>query len=238
MTSSIRALGLGIVSAAMPLQAQSGNSGLAPPQIVVSAIGEVRVTPDRATISFSVETRGQTASIAAAENSRRQKAVLDALRGKVGAQDQLSTSGYMVSPDERFDSGQRKVVGYIARNVVVLETRLIERVGTFIDTALAAGSNVVSGLRFFSSTADEARRGALAAAVRRARADADAMALAAGGSLGGLLELSTSGQDRPVLGDVSMAMVRAAVPETPIVPSDQTISAFVSARWLYLSPPR
>jgi uncharacterized protein len=234
----IRVLGLQLMGAATTLAAQSGSGATAPPQIVVSATGEVRLAPDRATMSFSVETRGQTATAAASENARRQKAVMEALRAKAGAQDQLSTSGYMVAADEHFDAGQRKVVGYISRNTVILETRLIDRIGGFIDTALSAGSNLMSGLRFYASSVDEARRGALGDAVRRAHADAEAMARAASGSLGGLLELTTSAPRGPVIGDVSMAMIRSAAPETPIVPGDLTISVQVSARWLFVAIPQ
>ena len=208
----------------------------APPQILVSASGEVRIQPDRATIMFSVETRGQTAAAAAAENARKQKSVTDALRGKIGSQDQLTTGGYSVSTDDRYDSGQRKVVGYVARNTVVLETKSIDKVGSFIDAALSNGSNVISGLRFWSSTVDVARRDALTSAVTRAREDAEAIARAAGGSLGPLLEIQAGAASMPiVMGESVMAMRASAAPETPITPSEQTVTASITARWAFIA---
>src|SRR5262245_6129217 len=107
--------------------AAQGNSppSATQPQISVSATGEVQIRPDRATIMFSVETRAATAAAAGAENARRQKSVSDALKAKIGSDDRLTTAGYSVSTDDRYDGGQRKVVGYIARNTVVLETRSI-----------------------------------------------------------------------------------------------------------------
>jgi len=212
--------------------AQETTAQSAPPQIVVSATGEVRVQPDRATIMVSVETRAPAAAAAGAENAKRLKAVTDALRAKAGSGDVLSTAGYSVTSDDRYDAGQRKTVGYIARNTVVLETQSIERVGSFIDVALSSGANLISGLRFWSSTIDRARREALAIAVATARADAESMAKAAGGSLGTLLELQASSSNGPV---VMEAMAMRAAAETPITPSQQTVSASITGRWAYLT---
>ena len=50
------------------------------PQIAVTGRGEVKVSPDRATIQISVQTRASTAAAAAAENANKQQAVLAALR--------------------------------------------------------------------------------------------------------------------------------------------------------------
>lgn len=94
-----------------------------PPQIVTTASDEATVTPDQATIVFTVETRVATAAVAAAENARRQRGVIDAIRRKGVAADDITTAGYSVSTDDRYDHGQRKVVGYIARNSVLVDIR-------------------------------------------------------------------------------------------------------------------
>jgi uncharacterized protein YggE len=206
------------------------------PQIVVSASGEVRVKPDRADISFAVETRAQTAAAAAAENARRQKAVMDALRAQIGAEDALSTVGYNVMVDERYDGNERRVLGYIARNTVMLSTRLLDRVGALIDQALASGANVVHGLSFSYSRADEARRQALADALSKARADADALARAAGGSLGSLIEIQVGAYPNPPV--PMMELARAAPAQTPIEPGEQSVQASVTARWAFNPGPR
>ncbi|MBV6520013.1 MAG: hypothetical protein MNPFHGCM_00117 [Gemmatimonadaceae bacterium] len=221
------------LSPAVGLGQSAPASPSVPPSIVVSAIGEASIQPDRATMMFSVETRAPTAAAAGAENARLQRAVTDALRGRIASSDRLSTAGYSVSTDDRYEDGQRRVTGYIARNTVVLETRSIERVGAYIDLALSSGSNLVSGLRFWASAADKARREALADAVKRARADAEAIAAAAGGSLGQLLEVQSSSPGGPIIME-AMAM-RSAATETPISPSEQTVSATVSAKWVFVA---
>lgn len=204
------------------------------PQISTSVNGEAKVQPDRATIIFAVETRATTAAKAGADNAKRQKAVLDTLKKLGLAEGQLSTAGYSVAPEMRYDGKQPQVVGYVARNSVVADIRRIDQVGSLIDAALGSGSNVVSSLRFYSSKAEDARRTALADAVAKARSDAEAMARAAGGSLGTLLELATSAQPRMYGPEMAMARVASDAVETPIEAGEQTVSVFVSARWAFV----
>ncbi len=228
----MKSLYLAGIALGVALSAASGQTGPTSPvpQISVSATGEAKVQPDRATIMFAVETRAQTAARAGADNAKRQQAVLDTLK-KLGLVDgQLSTTGYSLSPETRHDGKQPQVVGYVARNVVKVDVRRIDQVGTFVDAALAAGANVVSSLRFFSSRSDEARQEALADAVAKARREAESMAGAAGGSLGALIELATSGPVRPIYAE-EFAMARVASDGTPIEVGEQTVAVSVSARW-------
>ena len=175
--------------------AQSGQSLVMPavPALVTSGQGEAKVAPDRASLLVNVQTRGITAASTASENAQKTRAVLDAL-AKLGLpREQLGTEGYTVSPELRYekDGGSPKVTGYVVTNTVKAETRRVEQAGAMIDAALGAGANMINSLSFYASSIDVPRREAIVAAVTSARADADAMARAAGGSLGNLLEMST-----------------------------------------------
>lgn len=221
-----------VATRAVPAQV-GGSSN--PAQIVTSGVGESRVAPDRATIFVGVQSRGATASIAAADNARRQRAILDTLRSLGFGGDQLSTMNYNVSPEMQYNPNNQppKVTGYIVSNTVRVEIRKLEDVARAIDASLAKGANEISGLQFFSSKADSVRRTALAVAVANARSDAEALARAAGGALGPLLELSSSiAPDRPEFRGMTAMAARAP---TPIEPGQQTISANVLARWQFLA---
>lgn len=239
MRNSVRVaavIGAVFVASASGASAQVAN----PPQIVVSGSGEAMITPDRATIFLGIQTRAATAAAAAAENARRQQAILDTLR-KIGfVSDQLTTVNYSVSPEMQYSpNGQTppKVVGYVVTNQVRAATKRIEDVARAIDASLAKGANEVSSLQFYSSKADSTRRSALAAAVADARADAESLARAAGGSLGALLELSTVETPMRPVPMMAQARMVAAAP-TPIEPGQQTISASVTVRWLFVPGPR
>lgn len=226
-----------VAIAGSPLMAQQPVQP--PPQIVTSAHGEVRMAPDRATITIGVQSRATTAAAAAAENSRKQRAVIDAIRAKGVPAEQIGTSGFNVVPETRYDrEGQvaPRTTSYLVSNMVTVELRRIDQVGPVIDAALGAGANQIHSLGFGIAAADSARRAALALAVAKAKGDAEVMARAAGGSLGQLLEL-TAGESyfpppRPM---VAMRMAEgAAADAVPIEAGQETIRATVTARWQFV----
>ena len=233
MKRSSLALLLSLPASALAQQTSMPMHAPPPPQIVVSAEGEVKVSPDRATIFVAVETRAPTAARAAADNASRAKAVIDALRKLGIAPERIATEGYAVHPDWRYEEREQKLVGYVARNTVRVELEQMERTGAAIDAALGAGANNISAMNFWSSRQDEARRNALAAAVAKAKADAEVLARAAGGGIGTLLEINTSMQ--PIVYPMArMEMAQAARADTPIQPGEQSITAVVHARWQFV----
>jgi uncharacterized protein YggE len=209
-------------------------------QIVTSAEAVARVRPDRASIDVGVQTRAATAAEAAALNARRQQAIIDAVRARGVASDDIATTNYNVSPELRYREGEApQVTGFTVSNEVLVTVRTIGAVGGVIDAALAAGANQINSLEFSVANPDSARRAALTAAVVKARADAEVMARAAGGALGQLLELASTEQGVPVPRPV-MAMSRASVGDeaaTPIQSGQQEIRASVSARWQFVPSP-
>src|SRR5712664_219320 len=208
---------------------------IGPPQIVTSASGEARLTPDRANILVGVQTRAPTAAAAARENNARQQAIIAAITAAGIPKEQISTENYNVYAETRSDrAGQNPtVIGYVVTNVVRVEVRRTDQVGPVIDAALAKGANQINSLEFFSSSTDAGLRQALTEAIGKARGDAEAMARAAGGGLGQLLELSTAdvGPPRPLYRAAAM-MDKSAAP-TPIEPGELTLRVAVTGRWQF-----
>jgi uncharacterized protein YggE len=226
-----------------PLAAQQGapSARWQGPDIVTSATGEARVTPDRAQIFLGVQTRAATAAQAGADNARKTRAVIDAVKARGIPAEQIATSEYNLYPEydhrEQPREGPQtpRVIGYAANNTVRVEVRRLDQVGAIIDAALAAGANMVNTIQFFASNVDAARRAALAEAVARARGDAEALAKAAGGSLGVLLELNTQSQPvRPMYRERAIQLQSGAADvQTPIEPGQQTLTVWVSGRWQF-----
>lgn len=226
------------LSASTIAAAQTPSANGVGAQIVTTGNGDAQVTPDRATIFIGVQSRAATASAAAADNARKQHAILDTLKAIGFAADQLSTANYSISPEMVYPSGpgqSPRVTGYTVTNSVRVDVKRMEDVSKAIDAALAKGANEISSLQFYSSKADSARRVALAEAVANARADAEVLARAAGGSLGPVIELSTAAMPiRPMESPMLRTMAAAAPAPTPIEPGQQTVSATVTARWAFL----
>lgn len=207
------------------------------PQIVVTGHGEIKVSPDRATIQIAVQTRAATASDAAAQNATKQQAVLSALKSLGLTNDQLSTVNYQVYPEQRYEQGKDPVIsGYNVTNTIVADIRRLDQVGKVIDAALAHGANLISSLQFYSSNTQGARRTAIASAIEMARADADAAARAAGGSLGPLIEVNVLAVSPPRPQPMMMARAAGvAQADTPINPGDETLGVDVMTRWRFVT---
>ena len=238
MEALSKALTLAVIAvAATSAQAQDPNRPPVP-QIVTTAQGEVRVAPDKATISVGVQTRAATAAEAASQNSRKQRAIIDAVRAKGVPAEQIGTSSFNVIPETRYDrEGQAipRTLSYLVSNVITVDLRRIDLVGPVIDAALAAGANQINSLNFGVANTDSARRASLAIAVNRSKGDAETMARAAGGTLGSLIELMATEyyipQPRAVMMTAKAAEQDASV---PIEPGQEAIRASVTARWQFI----
>lgn len=210
------------------------------PTISSSATADAKFTPDRATISIAVQTRATTAAAAAADNAKKQSAVLAALRALGMTNDQLSTTGYSVNPEYRYDPNRSPTLtGYTVTNTVLADVHDLKQIGKVLDTALANGSNVISSLDFYASNTDAARQHALGDAVTRARSEAETAARAAGGTLGALVHINIGGGNAaPPPRPMFMAKaVDSAAPETQINPGQQTITMSVTGSWRFVPKP-
>lgn len=208
------------------------------PQLVVTSHAETKITPDRATVHISVQTRAANAAAAASDNAQIQQRVFAALRALGIRDEHLSTTGYNVHPEYRHEPNREpRVVGYVVTNTVIAELQRVDLVGRVLDAALGAGANLISGLHFFASNTEAARRQALARAIEIARLDADVMARAAGGTLGPLLEASVGAFMRPPPRPVMLQAraLGAEVADTPVSPGTQTVAVDVTTRWRFVS---
>ena len=186
--------------------------------VTVSGVGAVRSTPDRAEMSFGVETHAPTAQAALAANAAAMRRLLDALRDAgVG---ELQTQSVSVWP--RW-AEQGRIDGYVATNTVSGVTA-VGRAGAAIDAAVGAGANQIYGPSLTSDDARKLYEQALEAAVKDARARAQTLAGAAGGTLGRVLTIAES--SAPPMPLVEKAAASDA--GTPIVPGQQETAATVT----------
>jgi hypothetical protein len=196
----------------------------------VSGVGVVMVEPDRAKISFAVESEGETAQESVRDNATRMTDVIEALEEAAPGLD-LSTNGYNVQPRYRRvtrEGGEREISGYTTVNHIEVTTDHIEEVGTLIDIATGAGANRVASLVFMSSDIEAARQEALRLAVLDAQRQAETMASALGLALGPPLEVRGNNQHRQQDSNIRAMSLEAA---TPIAAGDQAVRANVTIRF-------
>lgn len=210
------------------------------PEIVTSGLGTISLKPDRATVTIAVVTRAQSAAEAGRQNTARMRPVISALRRQGLPDSAVTTTGYSVYL-ERNTSDVRSANAaptYIARNAVSVIVADLDALGGLVDTALVAGATEIANITFASTLEAAAQHRAIAEAVRAGRADAEAAATAAGGTLGDLIELSLVpmyGTAFAVMGGMSAVDYGAA--SSPVMPRNVTVRSQARLRFTFVPRP-
>lgn len=213
--------------------------GCNPRQIAVSRSAEILIPATKATFSIGITTTGNTASSASEDNARLSAAVNSSLQAAHLDKADILGSSLVVQPrwDYSGDNRHPKRTGFEATKTIRIATERLTELGAYIDAALSAGATDVSEVQFSAKDTDSARRQALAQAVASAKADAETIAHAAGGTLGEPLMLSTERTAPVALQEVVMTANRARAPAaTDITPSEIRITVQVDARWKLMLP--
>jgi len=201
------------------------------PTLAVTGSAAVDVPPDQLEITFAVVSEAEEVADALEDNSRRMRRVLDALRKAGVRDDDLETAGFSINPQyarSRSTNEAPRIVGYAVQNSAVAKTARLDLAGKLIEEGTDAGANRVSGLSFGLQNPQDHRNKAIAKATEHARADAEALAQAAGLTLDGVLEITLDpGQQtyRPAMMRGEFAAMSDAAP--PINPGDVSLSARV-----------
>lgn len=202
-----------------------------PPSIRSSGDAVVTAKPDRAQIDIGVMSRATQSQDAATQNARQLESVLAALRKLLGANADIRTISYNLTPNYTYprDGGEPTVTGYTATNTVRVTLDDLTRVGAVIDAATKAGANQVQNIRFMLKDEQAVRAQALREATTKARAQAEAMASALGLRITRVLSVSDSGPVMPVIHEMRMAArAEAADVSTPVIPGQIEVRANVT----------
>jgi uncharacterized protein YggE len=203
----------------------------APRSVTVSATATVTAEPDLAHVTAGVTSEADSAREALDRNTEAMALVIAGLKaGGIDAKD-IATSSFNVHPrySNPPEGAAPAITGYRVSNQVHVTVRELARVGDILDRLVGLGANEMGGLSFEVSKAetlrDEARRQAMANALRRARLFAEA----AGASVGEVLWISEDVSTPPVR---PVPMARAARAEmVPVEPGTQELEARVTASW-------
>jgi uncharacterized protein len=214
-------LAVAAVVAAVALPGSASSAAAEAGGITVQGTGSVATAPDRAELSFGVESQGPTAKAALAANAAEMRRVIAAVKTAGGTN--VTTQSVSLSP--RYD-GQNQVQGFVATNTVSATIKEIAKAGALIDAAVDAGANQVYGPSLSRGDQGANYRKALGAAVADARASAQALASASGLSLGRITAVVEGGGSAPQPYAVADKAMDAG--STPIESGTQQVTAVVS----------
>jgi uncharacterized protein YggE len=200
--------------------------------VSVSASARVNVEPDVAVISAGVVTEAETAREALARNSAAMGKVIDGLKAAGINSKDIQTTAVNVEPRyQTFKDGRPSVItGYRVANRARVTMRDLKRVGELLDSAIALGANEMGGIAFrvsnMEALKDEARKAAMANAVRRAKL----YAAAVGATLGPVLTISEDMREpAPFAGRELNALRAASV--VPVEAGSQELEVEVHVTW-------
>lgn len=237
MIKTIRLFMMGIVIVTIALAgcAMAASDTAADEHVIhATGTGNVIGTPDRAQVTFSVQTENIDVRRAQAENALRMARVQDALIAAGIPRDGLKTTGYSIYPvyEESKEFLSPKIKTYQVTNSLTVTLHNVSKTGEVIDTAVANGINQATSIQFMLSDeqAQVLRTEALKEAVSRARSDADTVSAAMGTTITGVRKAEIGGGYTPVYFQ-NYALDRAvpvSAAATPIESGDITVSATVT----------
>ncbi|MCA8868737.1 MAG: SIMPL domain-containing protein [Rhodobacteraceae bacterium] len=210
----------------MPVQAADSKGVL-----TVSGTGQVPVVPDLAMISVGVEVMASTAKAAISQNAEQMNRVFKLLQDSDVALADIQTSQFQLAPQwSNQKSGSDmppEIVGFMVSNSVRVKVRELAQLGAVLDALAESGATSFHSVQFDisqpQSPLDEARKLAVAEAIRKAELLADA----AGQHLGRILSIDEAGSAPVPIYRMEASLARSS----PIAEGEMTISADVTMRF-------
>lgn len=199
--------------------------------IVVNGVGTALSKPDRASVEFGVSATDADPRKAMADVSAASAKLTAGLKAAGIAEKALQTGGVQLQPQYNYRKTPAKLTGYQASVNVVAKTENVDEVGDVIIAGTQAGATTVGGVTFDLSEDNPARYSASANAVTDARKRAEAMAKAAGRSVGQVVSM---GQPEALQSSELLrypnthGMFAAAAPRLDIQPGQLTAGETVS----------
>jgi uncharacterized protein YggE len=170
----------------LPVNGWAGDDEEDQPRLKVSAEGKLNVPPDKAVLSFAVETVGEKLAKVQEENQERMARVLKECQQLEIASKFIQTTSLNVIPEypppPRRSSGGSleqtipRIIGYRVVHQVNVEVRNLDIVGKVVDRVLKVGANRFSGISWGLQDEQPTKLKVLQLASSKAQNKADTLA--------------------------------------------------------------
>lgn len=196
----------------------------------------IKATPDLITIYYNIETRGNTSKSAEDAGSKILNEMIIQIKKTGLKETDLKTQSFSIYPEYDWKNNKQEIIGYVASYSLKIEVSIneTEKIGDLID----AGTNSGAGISYINfELSNELEQKYKAEAIKTASEDArikaEAIAQGFNKNVGKLVSVSLNEYyyypykmyDSMMGGDV----MEAKESITTITPSDQEISAYVTA---------
>lgn len=210
----------------------SDSAGTQSTGISAQGTGKITGTPDTLTVVLGVQTQATEAQAALQDNSQRATALIDTLKSKGVAAEDIRTSELTVNPT--WAPGGTGINGYQVTNQVTATLHDVSQAGAVIDAAASATGDAIRVQQTSFSISDDGnlRAEARSRAVQQAQEQARQMADAAGVKLGKVRSIvevppQTAGSPSPFMRAPDMALADAV----PIQAGSQELTVNVAVTY-------
>jgi uncharacterized protein YggE len=203
------------------------------PSINVSGEGKVKVAPDQASISISIETKGTKADDVKRENDKKMDAVLKFIKNSNIAKEDYQTQRVSLNPNYDYE---KKKHNYIATQTVQILLKDLSKYDALMEGLVDEGINRIDNVEFKTSKLKELQSDARKLAVKDAKAKAEDFVSVLGQKVGKAILISDNTQayvpqPRMYAMKASMAMDESAQRETLAI-GEIEITANVSVNFV------
>ena len=201
------------------------------PQINVAGEGKVRVVPDQALISVSVDTKGNKAADVKKQNDETVERVIQAIKRHNLPKEDVQTKRISLNPVYDWE---KKKYSYNATQTIEILLKDLNKYDGLMESLVDAGINRISNVEFRSSKIEQHKTEARKQAMLEAKKKADDYVSVIGQKVGKALNISDNTQvfyPQPMYEMKAMAMDGGgnAAPRETLAIGEITVTANVSA---------
>lgn len=202
------------------------------PQINVSGEGKIKVAPDQATITATVETRGSNAKEVKMQNDQQIASVLRLIKKMNLAAADYKTE--RVSLDPQYDYEKKKTT-YIATQTIEILLRDLSKYNELMEGLVNEGINKINNVVFQSSKLEQYQSEARKMAMKDAKHKAEDYVSVLGQKVGKAMNISDNSQTynpQPVYSAMRMMKEDSSVPKETLAIGEINIIANVSVSFI------
>lgn len=203
------------------------------PSINVSGEGKVKVAPDQASISISIETKGSKADDVKQQNDKKMDAILKFIKNSNIAKEDYQTQRVSLNPNYDYE---KKKYSYIATQTLQILLKDLSKYDVLMEGLVDQGINRIDNVEFKSSKMKELQSDARKLAVKDAKAKAEDFVSVLGQKVGKALLISDNSQSyvsQPRMYAMKSSMVMdESVPRETLAIGEIEIMANVSVSFI------
>jgi hypothetical protein len=203
------------------------------PSINVSGEGKVKVAPDQASISISIETKGSKAEDVKQQNDKKMDAILKFIKNSNIAKEDYQTQRVSLNPNYDYE---KKKYSYVATQTLQILLKDLSKYDVLMEGLVNEGINRIDNVEFKSSKMKELQSDARKLAVKDAKAKAEDFVSVLGQKVGKALLISDNSQSyvsQPRMYAMKSSMVMdESVPRETLAIGEIEIKANVSVSFI------